>query len=124
MTVYCCTVTYWAAELLDFFYKGKYTAYNAVVGFFCIYIFLNYLAKPSEFYFYLSKQPKLIFSVRLFSSLGNIIICYPLVKFFGIFGGTFGYIAGQFMMTSGLILIMIRKKKIHFIKGKRHDSFF
>lgn len=110
MALYCFLVSFFSEELLAFLYKGKYNGYGAVVSFFCIYIFLNFLSKPAEFFLYVDKKPKAIFMVRLCVCIINIIICYPLVNSYGIYGGNFGYIIGQVLMLSGLMYIVLLKK--------------
>jgi len=118
---YCILVTIFSEDILNILYHGKYTEYKWVLILFSFHIFLAYLYKPAEIYLQVTKNPKYIFISRFWISIFSLILSFPLVKYFGIYGANLGYIFVQFCLFLSLNFFMYKLEKLAVLKKVQNE---
>lgn len=103
--IYLVVVNFYAEQFLYFLF-GKYSMYANVVFLYSVGIFFNFLFKPADMYLRVIIKPKLVFISRLITGVICVILCYPLVLYFGIEGAVYTYILSQVTMCIFLFNFM------------------
>jgi O-antigen/teichoic acid export membrane protein len=101
LAVYLTVINVFAGDLLTLVY-GKYGEYAFILLLLSLGVALNILFKPFDIYIRVICKPKYIFLSRIGSATVSTLLCYPLVKNYGLSGAAFSYILSQAGMLAML----------------------
>ncbi len=104
--LYLTIVNLFAGEIMRVFFS-HYASYTYLVLLFSVGIFINYSFKIAEIYLLATVRPKFIFMARILAAIPAVILCYPLVKTYGINGGGYSYIVSNLLMCASMLAFML-----------------
>jgi len=113
---YLTIINIFAEELLYLVY-GKYSEFAFILLLLSFGIALNIFFKPFDIYIRVICKPKYIFLSRIGSAAVSLLLCYPLVFYYGLSGAALSYILSQAGML--VMLSFFTVKLGNFVSTKR-----
>jgi len=113
---YLTIINIFAEELLYLVY-GKYSEFAFILLLLSFGIALNIFFKPFDIYLRVICKPKYIFLSRIGSAAVSLLLCYPLVFYYGLSGAALSYILSQAGML--VMLSFFTVKLGNFVSTKR-----
>lgn len=116
LLAYLAIINIFAEELLYLVY-GKYSEFAFILLLLSFGIALNIFFKPFDIYLRVICKPKYIFLSRIGSAAVSLLLCYPLVFYYGLSGAALSYILSQAGML--VMLSFFTVKLGNFVSRKR-----
>jgi O-antigen/teichoic acid export membrane protein len=101
-----------AQEILVLVYKQNYAGYGPLLIICTIFYILSYFNRSLQIILYAKKRPDIGFLAKSASLVVMIVLAYPLIKNYGVYGAAIGTVASQMVIFFSFILYLTRGKKI------------
>jgi O-antigen/teichoic acid export membrane protein len=91
-----------AEEILVFVYNQNYGGYGMLLIICSIYFIISYFNRILQIMLYAKKKPDIGFFAKMLSFVVMVVLAYPLIKYYGVYGAAVGTVISQIIILAGL----------------------
>ncbi|HQP24962.1 MAG TPA: polysaccharide biosynthesis C-terminal domain-containing protein [Smithellaceae bacterium] len=91
-----------AEDMLTFVYSQNYAGYGVLFIICCAYYILSFFNRFIQIILYAKKKPDIGFMAKIASLVVMLILAYPLIHHFGVYGAAVGTVISQIVILTSL----------------------
>jgi O-antigen/teichoic acid export membrane protein len=97
-----------AEKILVLVYKQNYAGYGSLFVICSIYYIFSFFNRFLQIMLYAKKKPNIGFLAKTASLIVMVILAYPLLKYYGVYGAAAGTVISQIVILAGFLFYLTR----------------
>lgn len=95
-------------EILTLVYNRNYAGYGPLLAVCSVYFILSFFSRVLQIFFYAKRRPEIGFISKSSSLIVMLLLSYPLIKHYGVYGAAIGTIISQIITLLGISAYTLR----------------
>ena len=99
---------FYSEEILHLAYHNKYSGYGALLVVCSLYFMVSFFNRILQVMLYAKKQPDIGFIAKSLSLLVMVLLSFPLIRSYGVYGAAIGTVISQLIILMGVGYFVFR----------------